>query len=180
MWEILKLALLFLGFSLFARWFVGLGVGAPWLPVRRQDIKAAFRLVDVGRQDVVVDLGSGDGRLLIEAAKLGASVVGYELNPFMVWLSRWRLRSFKGRAVIYRKNLLKADLSHASVIFLFGMGSIMPRVSKKIVEEARKDACVVSFAFEMPGWAYQEKDGIALLYHLPETRARLDNGRKFA
>ncbi|MCR4256312.1 MAG: class I SAM-dependent methyltransferase [Candidatus Uhrbacteria bacterium] len=162
--QLLGLALFLVAIFLFARWFVGVGIGAPWLPVRAQDIEAAFRLVDVGPEDVVIDLGSGDGRLLIEAAKRGAHVVGYELNPFMAWLSRARLKPFKDRAEIHRKNLLKADLSRATVIFIFGMGTIMPAVAEKLRREARPAVRIVSFAFEMPGWTYEEKDGIALKY----------------
>jgi SAM-dependent methyltransferase len=163
----LGLALFLAAIFLFARWFGGVGVGAPWLPVRAQDIEAAFRLVDVGPQDVVIDLGSGDGRLLVEAAKRGAHVVGYELNPFMVWLSRIRLKPFQDRAAIHRRNLLKADLSEATVIFIFGMGTIMPAVAQKLRREARPDVRIISFAFEMPGWIYEKKDGIALFYRLP-------------
>ena len=53
----------------FARYFVGVGIGAPWLPLRRRDIPDGFSLVDITSSDVVIDLGSGDGRILAEAAK---------------------------------------------------------------------------------------------------------------
>ncbi|MEK7473613.1 MAG: hypothetical protein AAB668_02720 [Patescibacteria group bacterium] len=168
MWELIGIVSFLAAAFLFARWFGGVGVGAPWLPVRKQDIEAAFRLVDVGPDDVVIDLGSGDGRLLVEAAKRGARVVGYELNPFMAWLSRVRLKSFKDHAIIHRTNLLRADVSHATVIFIFGMGTIMSAVEKKLRREARPDVRIVSFAFELPGRTYEKKDGIALLYRLSE------------
>lgn len=167
-WQLIGLVLFVAAMFLFARWFGGVGVGAPWLPVRKRDIESAFRLVDVGPDDMVVDLGSGDGRLLVEAAKRGARVVGYELNPFMVWLSRSRLASFRGRTAVHRKNLFKADLSHATVIYIFGLQTIMPAVAEKLRREARPDARIVSFAFEFPDWAYEKKDGIALLYRPPD------------
>ncbi len=151
---------------LFARWFGGVGVGAPWLPVRAQDIEAAFRLVHIGPRDVVIDLGSGDGRLLVEAAKRGARVIGYELNPFMVWWSRRRLKPYGDRAVVYRKNLLQADLASASVLFVFGLQTIMPAIARKIRAEAPPGIRIVSFAFELPHWEMEKKEGIALLYRL--------------
>ncbi len=170
-WQIVGLAASIFAMYLFARWFAGLGIGAPWLPVRAQDMEAAFRLVDVGPDDVVVDLGSGDGRLLAASARRGARVAGYELNPFMVWWSRRLLAPFGERAAVHRRNLLSAELADATVVFIFGMGWIMPAVAEKLRREARRDVRVVSFAFEIPGWTYEKKDGIALLYRLPEATA---------
>lgn len=163
-WLLLFLAALFF----FARWFGGMGIGAPWLPVRKQDIEAAFELVEIGPDDVVVDLGSGDGRLLVEAAKRGAKVIGYELNPFMVWYSRFRLKKFGERAIVHRKNLLEADLKGVTIVFVFGMEWIMPKISDKLMAEARRDIRIVSFAFSLPKLVEIKKVGIAHLYRLPD------------
>jgi SAM-dependent methyltransferase len=148
----------------FARYFVGVGIGAPWLPLRRRDIPDGFSLVDIGANDVVIDLGSGDGRLLVEAAKRGAKVIGYELNPFLVWWSRHRLKSYELRATIHRQNLLDADLSEATVIYIFGITSIMPRVAKKLMDECRPGTKIISFAFGLPGWKRLDQKGIAIRY----------------
>jgi len=102
----LALILLIAVLVFFARYFLGVGIGAPWLPLRRRDIPDGFALVDISSTDVVIDLGSGDGRLLIEAAKRGATVIGYELNPFLVWWSRHRLEPYSLQSTVYRKNLL--------------------------------------------------------------------------
>jgi SAM-dependent methyltransferase len=164
LWLLIVLVVLFL----FSRWFGGMGIGAPWLPVRKQDIEAAFKLVSVGPQDVVVDLGSGDGRLLVESAKRGANAIGYELNPIMVWFSRWRLKSFSNRAAVHRQNLLEADLKGVTVIFVFGMEWIMPLISDKLKREANREVRIVSFAFPLPGLKEIRKEGIARLYSLPD------------
>jgi SAM-dependent methyltransferase len=163
-WLILFLAALFF----FARWFGGMGIGAPWLPVRKQDIEAAFQVIELGPDDVVVDLGSGDGRLLNEAAKRGARAIGYELNPFMVWYSRMRARAFGDRITIHRKNLLEADVKEVTVVFVFGMEWIMPKISDKLIAEARRDVRIVSFAFSLPKLIEVKKVGIARLYRLPD------------
>ncbi|MEI7512707.1 MAG: hypothetical protein WCK01_04610 [Candidatus Uhrbacteria bacterium] len=164
MLNLIGTALFILCLFLFARYFGGIGIGAPWLPVRKQDVKAAFDIVDVGSTDIVIDLGSGDGRLLAAAAKRGARVIGYELNPILCWISRFRLRSFSSHSTIYRKNLLIADVSKASIIFIFGMEWIMPLVSEKLKKEARRDVKIVSFAFALPGLVEVRKVGIARLY----------------
>ncbi|MCE9586371.1 hypothetical protein K8R04_03575 [Candidatus Uhrbacteria bacterium] len=162
--DFLALLLLIAVLVFFSRYFLGVGIGAPWLPSRRRDIPDGFALVDITSADTVIDLGSGDGRLLVEAAKRGAAVVGYELNPFLVWWSRRKLSSFGNRAVVYRKNLLDADLSQATLIYIFGITSIMPQVADKLRRECRPGTKIISFAFELPGWDPVERKGIAMLY----------------
>ncbi len=165
-WLAVSIGVLFL----LARWFGGMGVGAPWLPVRKQDIEAALQLVEIQPTDTVVDLGSGDGRLLIAAAEKGATAIGYELNPFMVWLSRVRLKRFGTRAIVHQKNLLLADLSQATVIYIFGIDSIMPKIVAKLQREARPEARILSFAFSLEGLREIGKRGIARLYTIPIDR----------
>ncbi|MCC7523094.1 hypothetical protein IT407_04855 [Candidatus Uhrbacteria bacterium] len=148
----------------FARYFGGIGIGAPWLPVRRRDIADAFALAQPGSDDTVIDLGSGDGRLLLESAKKGAAVIGYELNPILVWISRIRLKSFASRSVIHRQNLLDADLSKATIIYIFGIGPLMPKLSKKIQKECRAGVKIISFAFELPGMQPVQTKGVVHLY----------------
>ncbi|MBC7512074.1 hypothetical protein H7142_00220 [Candidatus Saccharibacteria bacterium] len=71
--------------------FVAL-VGAPYVPSLRKEVRAAFdTLYPIGNDDVVVDLGSGDGVVLREAASRGARCIGYELNPLLVVFSNIRL-----------------------------------------------------------------------------------------
>ena len=141
-----------------------MGVGAPWLPVRRRDIIDAFALVNVGPSDTVIDLGSGDGRLLVAAAEKGARVIGYELNPFLVWWSKRALSRFGARATVVRKDLRTVNLSEATVVFIFGITDLMP----KITEMVRRDGCsglmIVSFAFALPGFTSVAERGIVRVY----------------
>jgi len=163
--DFIGLLLLLFVLVFFLRYFLGVGIGAPWLPLRRRDIPDGFALIDITSADTVIDLGSGDGRLLVEAAKRGATVIGYELNPFLVWWSQSKLLPYGNRATVYRKNLLDADLSQATVIYIFGITSIMPLIAKKLMEECRPSTKIISFAFELPGWKPFQQKGIAMLYH---------------
>ena len=61
--------------------------GAPYVPSHRRDVRRVFTHLKVGRKDTIVDIGSGDGIVLREAAKRGARGVGYELNPLLVLVS---------------------------------------------------------------------------------------------
>jgi hypothetical protein len=82
---------------------IGVGVlanGAPFVPTRKKWIVDAMKLAGVGRGDVVVDLGSGDGAFLAAALERGARrVVGYEINPLLVVWSRLKLRRQLGKLV---------------------------------------------------------------------------------
>lgn len=158
--NLLLLAALFL----FARWFVGFGVGAPFLPIRKRDIQDAFSLVEISAHDTIIDLGSGDGRILVQAAKRSARVIGYEINPFLVWFSRLRLRQFGKRATIFNKNLLQADLKEATVIFIFGIEKLMPKIAQLIKTQGRAELKIISFAFDLPGMNVIAEKGITKLY----------------
>ena len=68
-------------------------IGAPYAPTRMRAVKRAFELLDIGVQDTVVDLGVGDGKVLLAAAGRGAKAYGYELSPIMFLIAF--LRSLK-------------------------------------------------------------------------------------
>ena len=111
-----------------------------------------------------MDLGSGDGRLLVESAKRGARVIGYEINPFMVWYAKRKLSVFGEKAEVYGKNLFDADLSQADVIFIFQVGNFMAKIGEKLQKECKSGARAIVFAFELPGKKHEKEQGIAKLY----------------
>lgn len=151
--------------SLFARWFAGVGIGAPYVPARRRDIKDAIALAHIGADDIVIDLGSGDGCILEAAAMQGARVIGYELNPFLVWYSRFRLRRFGDRAVVYRNDLFTADLKEPTIIFLFQITHIMPRIAQKLQRE-KPSGRIISFVFDLPGFRCVAEKGVVKEFSL--------------
>ena len=108
---------------------------------------------------LVIDLGSGDGRVVIEAAKYGYRSIGYELNPGLVGISQvWATYDryapnttpwlSTGSASFYTRDLWSVNLEGADVIFVYGLSPIMERLSKKILDEA-PHSIVVSNVFEM-------------------------------
>ena len=84
--------------------------GAPYVPSHRRDVARAFReLYPLGANDVLVDIGSGDGVVLRQASKCGARAVGYEIHPLLVLLSRWLSRG-DVRVAVYFANFWRVDL----------------------------------------------------------------------
>ncbi|MFO0764601.1 MAG: hypothetical protein U0487_00950 [Patescibacteria group bacterium] len=167
-WTWLKLIIALWFFYLVLRYVAGVGVGAPYFPVRKRDIDDAFTLVDVTEKDTIIDLGSGDGKILLACAKRGATAVGYELNPVLVLITKWRLRKYP-KAKVYWKNLFTADFTGVTKVFIFGLDPIMHDVSKMLKEKAVKDIEVISFAFDLPGFNKTGQKGIAMKYE-PSAR----------
>ena len=171
LWTWLKLVLSLCFFYLILRYVAGVGVGAPYFPVRKRDIDDAFTLVDISDKDTVIDLGSGHGKILLACVKRGATVIGYELNPLLVLITKWRLRNYP-KAKVYWKNLFTADFSGVTKVFIFGLDPIMQDVSKMLKEKAIKEIEVISFAFMLPGFQEVGQKGIAKKY-LCEPSARI-------
>lgn len=152
------------GTFLVARSFGGLFAGAPYVPVRKRDIRDAMSLAKIAPGEWMADLGCGDGRILLGALEHGANVVGYEISPVLAWISRYRVRRFKERATVLRKNFFHEDLSKFDVLCVFQLIRLMPRLEAQLNKQAKPGARVISFAFDMPGWKLVEQKGIAKLF----------------
>ena len=112
-------------------------------------------LAGTGPRDYVVDLGSGDGRIVIAAAKLfGARGLGVDIDPMLIELSRRNaLRAgVAERAVFEERDALWTDLSRATVVTIYLLPSLIDRLQPKLLDELRPGARIVSHAFAMKGW----------------------------
>jgi SAM-dependent methyltransferase len=116
---------------------------------------AMLRLADVGRDDVVHDLGSGDGRIVIEAARaFGARAVGIEIDPRLVAASRENARraGVEDRVAFLERDLFEADLRGATVVTLYLSPELNARLRPKLLRELRPGARIVSHDFPMGDW----------------------------
>lgn len=120
----------------------------------------------------VVDLGSGDGILLIEAAKLGAQATGYEINPFLVAKSQISAKNqgLEDKVKIYKQSFWGADLSQFDIVLLFGITHIMPKLEKKLRHELKPGAIVVSYTFKFPHWPAEKVENNVYLYIQPDEK----------
>jgi len=130
---------------------------------------AMLRLARVTSNDVVYDLGSGDGRIVVLAAqKYGARAVGIEVDPHLVEISRQVAREGEvgDRATFVQGDLFTADLSAATVVTLWLTDRINARLEPKLRRELRPGARIVSHQFRMGAWT-------------PDATARQDNEEVF-
>lgn len=127
----------------------GFFTGAPYAPTPSKKIKELIKILKLNKNDVVVDLGSGDGRLLIDVYYTKSKAIGYELNPFLYLLSKYRTRKLKGVEVCF-SDFWRADLKSATVIFVFILPQFMKRLEKKISTEVKPGTRVVTYLVSLP------------------------------
>jgi len=127
-----------------------------YVPTPQPVVEAMLELAHVKRSDVVYDLGSGDGRIVITAAKkYGASGVGFEIDPALVKQARKNAAAagVSDRVRFVTQDLFTADLSRASVVTLYLLQSINERLRPTLVRQLKPGARVVSHVFNMgPEW----------------------------
>jgi SAM-dependent methyltransferase len=124
-------------------------------PTRQPIADAMLRLARVTRDDVVYDLGSGDGRMLVIAAqKYGARGVGIEIDPRLVALSRQIAREgdVGDKVTFIEGDLFTADISPATVVTLYLSNSVNLELEPKLKHELRPGTRIVSHQFPIGRW----------------------------
>jgi hypothetical protein len=129
---------------------------APYVPSPPDVVRKMLEIAEVGSDDVVYDLGCGDGRILFTAVKdFGAKkAVGYEINEnrYNNVLKEIERQNLQDRIEIFNENLLKADISEATVITLYLTTSGNNRLKPKLTKETKKGTRIVSRSFKISGW----------------------------
>jgi precorrin-6B methylase 2 len=133
------------------------GKDVVWVPTSDALVQKMLDMARVTPKDFVMDLGSGDGRTVIAAAKRGARALGIEYDADMVELSRVNAKSagVAGRAEFRKADLFETDFSEATVITMFLLPSINVRLRPAILE-LKPGTRVVSNTFSMDQWKADE------------------------
>ena len=150
----LFLCLVFLGTAVYA------GIrAAPWVASRRKDVQRFLKLANISPGQIVYDIGSGDGRMVIAAAKAGAQAIGLEISLFPYLLSKIKqgLAHLPNLTIKYR-DFFHEDLSSADVVYIFLMPKAHRRLKEKLEKELRPGAKVITYVWPMPGWPPVKKD----------------------
>lgn len=125
---------------------------SPWWQVGNHKIRESLKLAKVTKKDIIYDLGSGTGRVLIIAAKeFGARGVGVEIDPLRVFISTLMIRIIRvsDKVTIKWKNFFEEDLSGATVVFLYLVPKTLNRLLPKLKKELKKGTRIVSYKYEM-------------------------------
>ncbi len=133
------------------------GKDVVWVPSPQTLVDKMLDMAKVTPKDYVMDLGSGDGRTVITAAKRGATAVGIEYNPDMVELSQRNAvaAGVTGKATFMKADIFETDLSKATVITMFLLPQINLKLRPKILD-LKPGTRVVSNTFTMDDWTPDE------------------------
>lgn len=149
--------------------------GAPYVPTRRKQIDQAFdELYKVGRGDVVVDIGSGDGALLRAAVRRGAKAIGYELNPLLVLITKLvsRQEAFN-MTVVWADFWRKTLPPETTLVYTFLEKRDIARMELYLIRQGKERATplhFISYGFELPNTKPIKRVGPMFLYKFESRR----------
>lgn len=125
----------------------------PYVPATTVQVENVFKALK-GRTGQLVDIGSGDGRIVYEGAQRGFRAHGIELNPWLVLFSKFKARrlGLSGQATFAKQDLWQSDLKHFDNVVIFGVQEMMPQLERKLDQELRANSCVVACRFPFPTW----------------------------
>jgi len=148
------------------------GKDVVWVPTLQALVDAMLNMANVTSADYVIDLGSGDGRLVITAAKRGAKALGIEYNPDMVELARRSAleEGVGARATFKNADLFESDFSKATVLTLFLLPSLNLRL-RPIILDMKPGTRIVSNTFDMDEWEPDQTK------HLTDSNSSWDTTR---
>jgi cyclopropane fatty-acyl-phospholipid synthase-like methyltransferase len=138
----------------------------PYVPSSSDKVSTMVELASVQQGEKAVDLGSGDGRVVIELARNGALAYGFELDQDRVLLSQKNIliADMTTKTHIFNRSFWDVDLSGFDVITLYGITSIMEKLENKLKSELKTGARVVSNYFEFPNWEHKKNSNGVYLY----------------
>jgi len=138
------------------------GKDVVWVPTNQKLVDKMLDLAKVTGNDYLIDLGSGDGRTVITAAKRGATAHGIEYNPDMVALSKRNAEKegVSAKATFEKADLFETDFSKASVITMFLLPSINQKLRPKLLD-MKPGTRIVSNSFDLGDWTADETASIS-------------------
>lgn len=147
--------------------FVLLIVRVPFVRTPKQSVQALINAKIITPNDLVFDLGAGDGKFLHElVAATGCRGEGFEISPFFWFLGECRA-ALSRRWKMHLQNFLNVDFSEPTVIFTFLAPAGIPGLTQKLNTETHVGQTIISYGFQLPGFT-----PVQIIDPLPATRRR--------
>ena len=152
--------------------------GLPPVSTKPERIQKALKLANLQPEEVLYDLGAGDGRVLFIAAReFGAKTIGLEIGPIqcaLIWL-RIIANGLGERIRVRWENFYKADLRDADVVFVYATSKEVMNLAPGLEKKTKKGARVVSISADFPEWEPSafDRDDLIFVYEMPPTKGSL-------
>jgi SAM-dependent methyltransferase len=159
-------------------YLVPLAHGLPPTPTQPGRIRKALKLANLQPGEIIYDLGAGDGRVLVMAAKeFGAKAVGIEAGPVQcaqAWMKA-RFNGVSSQVRVKRGNFFKSDLSEADVVFAYLTSDYVLRLEEQLLAQLKPGARIVTISFDFPNWepAVFDNRELIFMYTMPPTAGNL-------
>jgi cyclopropane fatty-acyl-phospholipid synthase-like methyltransferase len=127
----------------------------PYVPTPEGVVEGMLKLADVKASDTVIDLGCGDGRSVVMAAKkFGAKAIGYDIDPDRISdaNANAKLAGVTDKVKFIEKNLFEADVKAASVVTLYLLPGVNEKLKPRLLKELKPGTRIVSHSFSMGDW----------------------------
>ncbi len=121
--------------------------GAPYLPTLRTQVEAAFELLNLKKGNTLLELGCGDGKVLVAAAQKGYKAVGIELNPLLFVISWLRSLPYRGQVRVIWGDYWRVEWPDSDGVFIFLVDKYMPKLDVKMKNYKKP---LASVAFKIP------------------------------
>ncbi|HEU0139048.1 MAG TPA: class I SAM-dependent methyltransferase [Bryobacteraceae bacterium] len=134
-----------------------------FVPTPQEVVDAMLSLAQVGKGDTVYDLGCGDGRIVITAAKkFGANAVGIDIDPERIQEANANARreGVTGKVSFRQEDLFQADIKSASVVTLYLLSTLNQKLKPKLLAELKPGTRIVSHAFDMGDWKPEKESDV--------------------
>jgi predicted O-methyltransferase YrrM len=135
------------------------GKDVVWIPTPDEVVQRMLQMADVKAGDIVYDLGAGDGKIVIAAARKGARAVGIEYNPDMARLAQCYVNAegLGGRGRVERGDVFESDFREATVVTMYLLPDLNLKLIPKLLKDLKPGTRIVSHAFSMGGWEPEQK-----------------------
>jgi hypothetical protein len=142
--------------------------GASYVPTTRSRVRRLISIAEISPGERLLDLGSGDGRILFAAAKRGAICVGIEINPLLVWYSALLAKLKGARTVtIIRTDFWNVNISDIDILTVYLVPRFIPQLKAKVFAEMKSGSRVITSVYHFPDWVPDKQEGGICLYRVP-------------
>ena len=149
----------------------------PYVPTPPVVVEEMLRLANVGRDDFIMDLGSGDGRILIAAArKFGARGIGVDLDPERIEESNYNaeVEGVGDRVTFQQQDLFKFDISRATVVTMYLLPKVNMKLRSRLLNDLKPGTRIVSHDFDLEDWQPDQKSTVRKNVFLWIVPAKVD------